>query len=325
MGENTKIEWCHHSFNPWIGCTKVSPGCAHCYAEVETFARVQRKRGNELWGKDANRHVTSDANWRKPYKWNDAATAAGERHRVFCASLSDVFEDRRDLDEPRRKLWDLIETTPNLDWLLLTKRPENIARLIDQRWLEHPRHNVWLGTTCEDQKRADERIPHLLRVPAAVRFLSCEPLLGPVDLDFWIDSYWDASLKDLMGNKGSWVRVELRHERALHWVIAGGESGLQARPMRPTWVRSVRNQCARAGVPFLFKQWGEWVYDDSPANETPDAYLGKPCLTHVGGQRLPDVDGHRTQMVRIGKEAAGRLLDGREWNEYPVVASEAIA
>lgn len=317
MGENTKIEWCHHSFNPWIGCTKVSPGCAHCYAEVETFARVQRKRGNELWGKDANRHVTSDANWRKPYKWNEAATAADERHRVFCASLSDVFEDRRDLDEPRRRLFDLIASTPRLDWLLLTKRPENLLTLLPPHWIKQPQANVWLGTTCEDQKRADERILHLLRVPATVRFLSCEPLLGPVDLDFWIDSYWDASIKDLMGNKGSWVKAEAQHERALHWVIAGGESGSHARPMHPNWARGLRDQCVLAEVPFLFKQWGEFAPSDV---SRADELVSPHGRTVLGG-----IDNDSAPMRRVGKEAAGRLLDGREWNEYPVVASEVTA
>lgn len=176
MGAETKIEWCDHTFNPWIGCTKVSPGCANCYAAVNTFTRAQRAHGRELWGPDAARHVTSEAKWREPIRWDAAAKAAGIRRRVFCASMADVFEDRPDLAEPRARLAYVIGKTPNLDWLLLTKRPENIARL----WItDVVPPNVWLGTTVEDQERADERIPHLLAVPAAVRFLSVEPLLSP--------------------------------------------------------------------------------------------------------------------------------------------------
>ncbi|HEY7770469.1 DUF5131 family protein [Longimicrobium sp.] len=206
MGANTKIEWCDHTFNPWIGCQRVSPGCVNCYAEhTNTYVRVQRAGGNELWGPKGARHVTSDANWRKPLAWN--RLAAGNRTtawaldkvhvrpRVFCASLADVFEDRPDLVAPRARLFALIQATPELDWLLLTKRPENMVRLAQASgWEGDWPANVWAGCTVEDQQRADERIAHLLAVPAAVRFLSCEPLLGPVDLKgslyrngMWVD------------------------------------------------------------------------------------------------------------------------------------------
>ena len=173
MGQNTEIAWTDATFNPWIGCSKVSDGCRNCYAEVDTFARRERARGLELWGPKAARHVTSESYWKQPLKWDREARAAGVRRRVFCASMADVFEDRPDLVEPRQRLSDLVLSTPSLDWLLLTKRPENAARL----WLEAGvtndawSDNVWLGTTVEHQAAANKRIPHLLAVPARVRFL----------------------------------------------------------------------------------------------------------------------------------------------------------
>jgi protein gp37 len=185
MGDETKIQWTDHTFNPWIGCQRVSPGCEHCYAE----ARDNRFDGGMHWGPKGTRRVTSPGNWAKPRAWNREALAEGRRARVFCASLADVFEDRPELVEPRARLFALIEETPALDWQLLTKRPENMVRLAPAAWAGGWPATVWAGTTCEDQRRADERIPHLLRVPAAVRFLSCEPLVGAVDLGAWIGDY----------------------------------------------------------------------------------------------------------------------------------------
>lgn len=239
MGADTKIEWTHHTFNPWWGCEKVSPGCAHCYAD--TFAK---RVGQKVWGADAPRRFFGDKHWAEPLKWNRYAEKAGKRRRVFCASMADVFEDRTDLRDARATLFHTIGATPHLDWLLLTKRPENIARL----WAEAtafppPWPNVWLGTTVEDQQRADERIPKLLAVPAAVRFLSVEPLLGPVDLRFHLGIAENHD--DLRGGIG--------------WVIVGGESGPGARPMHPAWARSIRDQCRAAGVAFFFKQQGAWT------------------------------------------------------------------
>lgn len=192
MGEITKIEWCHHTFNPWRGCTKVSPGCANCYAE-----RQSRRNPGVLgvWGDDGTRVVAAEAAWSEPLKWDRAANEAGERRRVFCASLADVFEDRTDLFMPRLRLFGLIRRTPNLDWLLLTKRPGTWAKVVrdtlDWRlnsgglnsrdadywfaadWLNgKPPANVWLGVSVEDQARANERIPALLQIPARVRFVS---------------------------------------------------------------------------------------------------------------------------------------------------------
>lgn len=170
MGKGTAIEWADHTFNPWIGCLRVSPACENCYAEVSPFVRMQRGRGRELWGVNADRHQTSEAYWRQPLQWHAEALKDGKVRRVFCASLADVFEGRSDLDPLRARLFDLIEHTKMLEWLLLTKRPENITRMVPPRWLLEPPFNVQYGTTAEDQKRWDARIPELQQVPAHRRF-----------------------------------------------------------------------------------------------------------------------------------------------------------
>lgn len=237
MGERSAISWTDHTFNPWRGCARVSPGCQHCYAEA--MARRNPKVLGE-WGATAARVPASERYWRLPTKWDAEAEAAGRRALVFCASLADVFEDRQDLDEHRERLWALIEATPNLVWLLLTKRPRNIYGMVPWPWIGDDcwPENVWIGTTAEDQRRADERVGYLLEVPAPVRFLSCEPLLGPVDLG--------GDVPD--------------------WVIVGGESGPRARPMDADWVRGLRDQAVESGVPFHFKQWG----GTRPDHEAPE-------------------------------------------------------
>ena len=220
--ENSKIEWCHHSFNPWWGCCKVNEDCLNCYAESESH-----RRGHNVWGKDAPRRFFGDDHWRQPEKWNRDAGKEGVRKRVFCASMSDVFEDRKDPVPHRKKLWRLIKETPLLNWLLLTKRPENIERMLPDGWGEGwP--NVWLGTSAGSQKRWDEKLPLLLAVNAVVRFVSAEPLLGPLEIG--------------------------RHRP--DWIITGGESGPQAREIRLNWVRDIRDQCQKHGVRFFHKQWG---------------------------------------------------------------------
>ena len=253
MAENSKIEWTTHTFNPWIGCTKVSAACDFCYAEKWDH----RYTGGTRWGPHADR--TRTKNWSAPRKWNREAEKTGVRPRVFCASLADVFDNHRSiLPEWREDLWKLIDETPNLDWLLLTKRPQNIMKMIPERWRDGLPSHVWIGTTVEDQKSADQRIPALLQVPAAIRFLSCEPLLGFVDLN---DHLWGPVKPCARCPRDEWCdcyalkRRELENEPALHWVIAGGESGAQHRPANPDWFRQLRDQCGDADVPFLFKQW----------------------------------------------------------------------
>lgn len=184
MGKVSIISWTDATFNGWIGCHEVSPACDECYART-----LAERYGWAKWGKDTPRHRTSAAYWRGPVKWNAEAAAKGKRLRVFAFSLADVFEDRRDLDPWRADLYKLIEATPNLDWMLLSKRADAIARLLPQAWLDKPRPNVWLGVTAENQRRADERVPVLLRVPAVVHWVSAEPLLGPLDLRQWLGYY----------------------------------------------------------------------------------------------------------------------------------------
>ena len=194
MGKNSSIEWTDHTFNPWWGCEKVSPACTHCYAEAWA-----RRVGADLWGSEAPRRFFSDDHWRQPIRWNLEAQAKKRRARVFCASMADVFEQRDDVECERRRLWGLIEETPWLNWLLLTKRAVSIERSVP--WRSAWPDNVWIGTTVENQRQATKRVPALLSLNAKVRFLSCEPLLGPIDL----------SRYDVVGH--------------LDWVIAGGESG----------------------------------------------------------------------------------------------------
>lgn len=261
--KDSKIQWCHSTFNPWRGCTKVSPGCANCYAEKQS-RRNPKVLG--VWGDQGTRVIAAESYWRMPLTWNREAAAAGERHRVFCASLADVFEDRPELVAPRVRLFHLIQETPHLDWLLLTKRPENVIRFrggdgVPRSWPENMPPNVWLGTSVEDQKRADERIPHLLQVPARVRFLSCEPLLGPVDLTRLCHGKVNSLTGDLCSNGGEW----LEQGPSVSWVIAGGESGAGARECNIGWIRSLRDQCQAAGVAFFCKQLGRAPYvDHSP-------------------------------------------------------------
>jgi len=314
MGQNSKIEWCDHTFSPWVGCTRVSPACDHCYAE----AWARRTGQPQLWQGELRR--TSPANWRQPHLWNRKAEQAGRRARVFCASLADVFDNQAP-DEWRNDLFRMIGATPHLDWLLLTKRPQNAAKYLASQdaydagnagriepnaW---PLPNVWLGTTAENQAEADRRIPHLLASPARLRFLSCEPLLGPVDLtgiyhaETMTDALEGMSENNVIEMADRFVAVNPTYSRhgCIHWVIVGGESGPGARPMHPDWARSLRDQCAAAGVPFFFKQWGEWH---------PEALAVVDSWPH--SHRWADAGA-----ARVGKTRAGRLLDGREHNGMP--------
>jgi protein gp37 len=255
---HTTIEWTDATFNPWIGCVNVSPACDHCYAE--TMANRKMWTADELWGKDTTRRISSDAYWNAPHAWNRTAGKKGISLRVFCGSMCDVMERRADLNGPRKRLFKLIDQTPNLTWMLLTKRPLEYIRFLPKRWLKDPRPNVWLMITME---RDDYlwRIHELLKAPAVVHGLSVEPMLGPITLPPTFRA---------LGNRA--------------WVMTGGETGPGARPSQAEWFRNLRDQCVSAGVPFFFKQWGERGSD----------------------------------LVKIGKKEAGRVLDGREWNEYPL-------
>lgn len=306
MSETTNIEWCDATFNPWIGCTKVSPGgCANCYAEVSTPARVKRAAGVETWGPHGQRQRTSAHNWKQPLAWNAAADAFeaehGRRRRVFCASLADVFDNAAPM-EWRDDLWRLIEATPRLDWLLLTKRIGNVNNMLPIPFDFAERYpHVWIGATVVNQEELDRDLPKLYATDAAVRFLSVEPMLGPISFDAW----------PLFGED---------EKPLLHWVICGGESGHAARPMHPDWARILRDQCAAFGVPFLFKQWGEW---SGPADPIPGCSLGdelrRGTVQHLHAPGNPHGFFRRgdAYVRRIGKKAAGRLLDGITHDEFP--------
>jgi protein gp37 len=302
MAGTTEIVWCDSTFNSWIGCTKVSPGCDHCYAETLMDKRYHRVQ----WGAGNARSRTSTANWKEPLKWNrqhDAFVAEhGRRRRVFCSSLADVF-DNEVPQQWRDDLFDLIEMTPNLDWLLLTKRIGNVngSMLKSGDWFAGQR-NVSLGITVVNQDEADRDIPKLLKIPARVRFLSIEPMLGPILLDSGGTSFLSCSGVQADGYCCVSNEMSGDHFHGIDWVIAGGESGRNARPSHPEWYRSLRDQCAAAGVPFLFKQWGEWAPYDRGATDS---------RLRVTGGALDE------PMQRFNKKLAGRLLDGAEHNGFP--------
>ena len=341
MAENTKIEWTDHTFNPWEGCQKVGPGCDNCYAET----RNARFAGGEAinWGPGAPRRRTSISNWNKPLKWNkqaelqhaawdgfkkahpdltdDELIAKGfikpRRPRVFCASLADVFDNAVD-PQWRVDLFSLILKTPHLDWLLLTKRIGNVMPMLTEIALdkeaywplasEMPFPNVWFGATITNQEEADRDIPKLMNVPARVHFLSIEPLLGPVDLKLM--QYEDSDYKQPDGKI-----IANTRRRVIKWVIVGGESGPGARPMHPDWARSVRDQCQAGGLRFLFKQWGEWM----PGEKDGDTVKLTFPLDGPHGSANPEFHDwpDSSCSARVGKKAAGRLLDGRTWDEFP--------
>lgn len=288
----------------------------------------------ENWGPGAPRLEFSDAHWDKLSRWSHAAAKRGEQPKVFpsmCDPLdNEVHAGLRD------RFWHAIQNTPSLTWLVLTKRIGNAQKMLPQAWLKNgwPK-NFWLGATVVNQEEADRDIPKLLAVPARVRFLSVEPMLGPVDVRW---AFSDAGVircpRCMFGtnildhgpcpNDGE----TLRNDPGIDWVICGGESGPGARPMHPDWARSLRDQCVVAGVPFLFKQWGEWVpyeHSDQPP------FLWSQHGHEIDGHALPDFeseDGRKQRewycdfadMIlarRVGKKAAGRLLDGVEHNEFP--------
>lgn len=357
----TGIEWADDTVNPWIGCQRISPACEHCYAEA--YDARFRVGGETHWGPSADRYIRVEKAigelWRiarkgaKPWDLCPACKGHGlstgdfacqhpgcdhgliaRPRRVFIASLSDFFEDRPELVEPRLAVWAVLHhlstlTPAPLIPMILTKRPDVMVRWASvYGWPAH----AWAGVTVEDQQRADERIPHLLRVPAPVRFLSCEPLLGPVDLEPWL---WDGpEYVDNYVALPSAPRTD-----GIAWCITGGESGHHARPTHPDWFRSLRDQCQAAAVPYLHKQNGEWAQgEDVEANGTdwvgmyeadprdggvpqhswPDAPV-RETARRLGKGEIAGPISVDTTVLRVGRARAGRLLDGREWNEIPEV------
>jgi protein gp37 len=330
MAEHSTIEWTDHTFNPWIGCTKVSPGCDHCYAARQD---AHRRWTPEGWGGPRRRTKT----WGDPVKWNAQAEREGRRFRVFCASLADVF-DNQVPTEWRDDLWRLIEATPHLDWLLLTKRIGNAGNMLPvpfdfARLYPHVR----IGATVVNQPEADRDLPKLMEIDAAGHFVSYEPALGHLDMRRWLGPQCDRGSVPGPGGvggvtcqrcQGSGARTPAVGCPGLSWVIAGGESGPHARPAHPQWFRDLRDQCAAAGVPFLFKQWGEWVPYEHSAQPP---FLWSQHGHEIDGHALPDFESEDGQAQRewhcdwveqilarrVGKKAAGRLLDGVEHNGFP--------
>ena len=337
MAENSKIEWCHHTFNPWTGCTKIGPGCDHCYAEGWA-----KRSGIVQWGPGAERRRTSEANWKQPIKWNAEAERLGVRYRVFCASLADVFDNEVPA-EWRADLFDLIAKTPNLDWLLVTKRVGNVERMVmdalrtmfirtNQEPPTWPWANVWLGITVVNQDEVGRDIPKLIQTPAAVRFLSVEPLLGPVSFR-WMPAWPENKANRALNPAGGTDHLD--GLRRLDWVIVGGESGPGARPMHPQWARDIRDQCANAGTAYLHKQNGEFadmqtarIVQSGPVMDSKGnvADWMRQAVTFSDGRsavvRAYTFNGHSSDlMYRVGKKAAGRLLDGVLHDGYPELSA----
>lgn len=343
MAEQTNIEWCDSTFNPWIGCARVSLACDDCYAARSTPARTL----GVAWGAGQPRRRTSGSTWDQPAAWQRQAPAFyavhGRRRRVFCASLADWLDN----EVPIEWLVDLLQVvhdTPALDWLLLTKRIGNWERRISEalhhvgqrhgclvdplfhmltRWLRgEPPLNVWLGATVVNQPEFDRDVLKLLRVPAAVRFLSVEPMLGPIYL---------RSLRVGLNSGIRWVPDAHDHVDPLlvgiDWVICGGESGPKARPMHPDWARRLRDQCAAAGVAFMFKQHGEWApgSGDFGRGGFITAAVDRAGRVAPGGVSVHDYPARASSadgwsMVhKAGKKVAGRMLDGVEHNGFPEV------
>ena len=236
--KNTKIEWCDHTFNPWWGCEKVSAGCSNCYAE-----RMARRFGFDF--KNLIKPAL-DKTWQGMMDLNRRAREKGCVETVFCGSMCDWLDARVPV-KMRDELRGLIEDTPHLFWLLLTKRPENFKRLMED-W--PVMNNVGLGVTVENQAMAEVRIPLLLRVQAKLRFVSVEPMLGPVDLRRWFAKGKGTEVTKVTEN----LQAEICKRKSLGWVICGAETGPRARRMEPLWAHDLEQQCARADVPFFFKK-----------------------------------------------------------------------
>lgn len=335
MADKTGIEWTNATWNPVTGCDKVSQGCKNCYAERDWRRLVHLPT---YAGRKFTDVATHPDRLDQPLRWT-------KPRMIFVNSMSDLFHE----DVPVEfidQVFAVMALAPRHTFQVLTKRPERMLAYFNERpqrlldwWRKNvgaaakgydapppaksaaasnldrntfalPLPNAWLGVSVEDQTTTDERIPLLLQTPAAVRWLSMEPLLGPVSLDCW--PVYDEDEKPL-----------------LHWIVVGGESGPKARPMHPIWARSLRDQCQAAGVPFFFKQWGEWLpghhYETKHALADPNPERSRfRCMDFVGDQFI-EIDGSwidnigHDAVYRVGKKLAGRELDGRTWDEYPKV------
>lgn len=322
MAENSSIEWTDHTFNPWIGCTKVGPGCDLCYAEE----RDKRFHGGVHWGAGAPRIRTSKASWAKPLMWSHQAFADfGRPARVFCASLAD-WADKEVDPAWRADMWGLVRETPNLEWLMLSKRGPNIEQYLPADWgWGYP--NVRLGHTFCNQEELDRDMARFLAIPARGHFCSLEPLLGPMDLTTICTGHYflDALEGFRYHDRDDGQPAASESCRKLTWVIVGGESGRAARPMHPDWAKSIRNQCRRAGTPFLFKQWGEWAPYGELFNRENAA--DTELWAKVNSLRFHQGRTHNfgpITMCKVGKHIGGRQLDSLEHSEFPKLIAEEV-
>lgn len=319
MGEVSAIAWTDATFNAWWGCTKVlgkdgrPSACDHCYAADLDH---HYHGANDHW-EDHPRKLFAEKHWNEPLKWQRKAAAEGNRTRVFAMSMGDIFEylplfkseDGRTLDTERARLWVMIEATPNLDWLLLTKRPQNMNRMAPKSWATGWPHNVIAMATVESEDTV-WRIKKILEVPAQRRGLSMEPLFSEVNINPFMPPH---QIGQLPGKGWQASAISSTDKIGLDWIITGGESGPHARPGHIDWYRSLRDQANAAGAAFHFKQWGNWIHEFA-YNDLPSVGRPKILSSHTWE------DG--TRSFRFGnKHATGRLLDGREWNEYPTLES----
>lgn len=317
---DTRIEWAHDTLNLWWGCTEVSPQCDHCYART-----WDKRLGGDHWGERGPRLIMPGV-WRAIQKTQAQAAATGEIRLQFVMSMGDIFErdmplvDRKGNpisqttgDLRNRLFTEVIPQCPNLVFLLLTKRPQNITRMIPPSWQETPPPNVMFGASVGtgDPAADTKAILALLQAPGQ-RFLSCEPLLGPVELPSW-DSYIDPNGFENNGPMTTTLGYAHEPDNPIDWVIVGGESGTHARPMHPAWLRSLRDQCVASDTPFFFKQWGEWVPPSHVTLPMPQGTMAWPWATG----EMKNLRGDTTMMFRVGKKHAGRTLDGVTWDQFP--------
>lgn len=248
MGKQGKtgISWTYYTFNPWWGCVPVSEECDHCYAR-----RLAHRLGYNLFNGNGLRRSFPDKHWDLPHTWNRKAQKENRRLKVFCGSMCDVFEDHPGLMMHRARLWELIESTSYLDWMLLTKRPENALNMVPPGWSFLWPQNIWFGFTAGNQKRLLERYPHAVKIPTLIHFISMEPLLGPIDFYGISQPFWNGVFC-----------------KGIDWVVVGGESGPGARPTHPGWVRSIIQQCQSANVPVHVKQ----IHINGKASKNPEEW-----------------------------------------------------
>ncbi len=306
MGDKTKIQWADATWNPVVGCSKISEGCLNCYAfDLHTMRHKAKQEGKQLpeqYAKPFSEIQLFPNRLEQPLRWK-------RPRKIFVNSLSDLFHPDVPFDFIRA-VWTTMALARHHTFQVLTKRPQRALEFFQwmraQSWgVEETLPNVWFGVTVENQQAADERIPLLLQIPAAVRWLSVEPMIGPVDLGQWLlTPGWTPSYYD-PDNIHSYPDAEPTNEH-IDWVVCSGESGSKARHMHPDWARSLQDQCQAAGVPFFFKQWGEWlmVHPDRQSYE----FSSPP-------EKCMEISGSR--FYRVGRDKAGRLLDGKLWDQYP--------